>query len=85
MKADQITKLVLAGGGDRARQVLKKLSLKDRLPLLAELVPLAKVEPKLLEFLRANFVIEIGALAQSAWDVEAAEKLYNKTLYSVVK
>lgn len=79
MRADQLTHLVLAGGQDRARQVLKKLSLAERLPALRDMIPNARVEPKLLAFLRDNFMVETCALAQSGWDVAAAEKLYNQT------
>jgi len=79
MQARQLETLIIAGGMDRARQLLKKLSLRDRLPLLAELVPTARVEQKIFVFLRDHFMVEVTALSQCEWNVEKAEELYNKT------
>lgn len=77
MRANQLTHLVLAGGQDRARQVLKKLSLSERLPLLRDMIPNARVNLTMRAFLREHFLIESYALAKSNWDVVAAEKFYN--------
>jgi hypothetical protein len=77
MKAQQINNLIGIGAASRARQYLKKLSLKDRLPTLHELIPYVNASPANLKFFQENFAQELGALIAAGYDYEKAEKLYN--------
>jgi hypothetical protein len=77
MRAPEIHSLISAGASDRARQYLKKLSLRDRLPVLHDLIPYVNQTPRNLRFFRDNFSQEIGALISSNYNYEEAEKLYN--------
>jgi hypothetical protein len=61
----------------QVRQHLKKLSLKDRLPVLHDLIPYVNETPRNLKFFRENFSQEIGALISANYDYEKAEKIYN--------
>jgi hypothetical protein len=77
MRANEIHSLINMGAGDRVRQYLKKLSLKDRLPALHDLIPYVDQTPGNLKFFRDHFSVEIGALISAKYDYEKAEKLYN--------
>ena len=77
MRAQEIHALINMGAGDRVRQYLKKLSLKDRLPALHDLIPYVDQTPQNLKFFRDHFAQEIGALISAKYDYEKAEKLYN--------
>ncbi len=77
MRAQQIHALINMGAGDRVRKYLKKLSLKDRLPLLHDLIPYVKDTPENMKFFREHFSQEIGALIAAQYDYEKAEKIYN--------
>jgi hypothetical protein len=77
MRANEIHALINIGAGDRVRQYLKKLSLKDRLPALHDLIPYVDQTPGNLKFFRDHFSVEIGALISAKYDYEKAEKLYN--------
>lgn len=77
MRAQEIHALINMGAGDRVRQYLKKLSLKDRLPALHDLIPYVDNTPGNLKFFRDHFSVEIGALISAKYDYEKAEKLYN--------
>ena len=77
MRAQEASALVNMGAGDRVRQYLKRLSLKERLPLLHDLIPYVDSTPKSLKFFRDHFSQEIGALISAGYDYEKAEKLYN--------
>lgn len=77
MRAWEASALVNMGAGDRVRQHLKRLSLKDRLPLLHDLIPYVDSTPLSLKFFRDNFAQEIGALVSAGYDYEKAESLYN--------
>jgi hypothetical protein len=77
MRANEIHTLINMGAGDRVRQYLKKLSLKDRLPALHDLIPYVDQTPGNLKFFRDHFSVEIGALISAKYDYEKAEKLYN--------
>jgi hypothetical protein len=77
MRANEIHALINMGAGDRVRQYLKKLSLKDRLPVLHDLIPYVDQTPGNLKFFRDHFSVEIGALISAKYDYEKAEKLYN--------
>jgi hypothetical protein len=78
MQAFELNNLINIGATDKVRAHLKKLSLKDRLPLLRELIPYVKETPTHLKFFHENFANEIGALIQAGMDYAAAEELYNR-------
>lgn len=77
MRAPQIHALINMGAGNTVRQYLKKLSLKDRLPALHDLIPYVDQTPENLKFFRDHFSQEIGALISAKYDYVKAEKLYN--------
>lgn len=77
MRAEQVTHLIAAGALQRVRQHYKRMSLKDRLPALHDLIPYVNDTPENLKFFREHFSQEIGALIAAAYDYEKAEKLYN--------
>lgn len=77
MRAQEASALVNMGAESRVRQHLKRLSLKDRLPLLHDLIPYVDQTPKSLKFFKENFSQEIGALIVAKYDYEKAEKIYN--------
>jgi hypothetical protein len=77
MRAQEASALVNMGAESRVRQYLKRLSLKERLPLLHDLIPYVDSTPGSLKFFRDNFSQEIGALISAKYDYEKAEKLYN--------
>ena len=77
MRAQEASALVNMGAGGKVRQHLKRLSLKERLPLLHDLIPYVDTTPQSLKFFRDNFSQEIGALISAKYDYEKAEKLYN--------
>ena len=77
MKAQKIVQLIQLGAHDRVRAGLKRLALKDRLPVLHECIPYIQDTSANLKFFRDNFSQEIGALIQSEYDYAKAEKLYN--------
>ncbi len=77
MRAQQISHMIGVGAKQQVRHDLKRLSLKDRLPLLHDLIPYVNQTPENLEFFRDNFSQEIGALIAAQYDYEKAEKLYN--------
>lgn len=77
MRAFEINNLLQAGAQQRVRQHLKKLSLRDRLPVLHECIPYVQATPATLKFFQENFAQEIGALISANYDYEKAESLYN--------
>jgi hypothetical protein len=77
MRAQEASALVNMGAESRVRQYLKRLSLKERLPLLHDLIPYVDSTPMSLKFFRDNFSQEIGALISAKYDYEKAERLYN--------
>jgi hypothetical protein len=77
MTAIEIHRLIQAGAQLKVRQYLKKLSLKDRIPLLHECMPWVAETPANLKFFRDNFAQEFGALSAAAFDYVRAEEIYN--------
>lgn len=77
MKAHEIINLLEAGAQQRVRQSLKRLSLKERLPILHECVPYVDATPATLKFFRDSFAQEIGSLIAAEYDYAKAELLYN--------
>jgi hypothetical protein len=77
MKVNQINLLIAIGATDRVRAHIKRLALKDRLPLLHDLVPYVNSTPSNLRFFQENFAQEIGALISAGYDYAKAEVLYN--------
>lgn len=77
MTAHQLNHLLQIGASDRVRAHLKKLSLRDRLPVLHDLIPYINDSAGNLKFFHENFAREIGALISSGYDYVQAEKLYN--------
>ncbi len=77
MRAPQIVHLINAGATGQVRQYFKKLSLKDRLPELHNVIPYLSDTPANLKFFREHFSQEIGALIAAGYDYEKAEKIYN--------
>ena len=77
MTAIEIIRLVRVGAQDKARLSLKKLSLRDRLPLLHDCMPYVTESPANLKFFRDNFAQEFGALNVAQFDYERAEEVYN--------
>ncbi len=77
MTAIEIHRLIQVGAQLKVRQFLKKLSLKERLPLLHDCIPWVNETPANLKFFKEHFSQEIGALSSAAWDYERAEKIYN--------
>jgi hypothetical protein len=78
MQAFELNNLINIGATHKVRAHLKKLSLKDRLPLLHELIPYVSTTSTHLKFFHENFANEIGALIQAGMDYTAAEDLYNR-------
>lgn len=76
MQAHQIINLIRCEATSAARQRLKRLSLKERLPVLHECAAHIATTPENLSFFRDNFAVEIGALLATGYDYAAAEKLY---------
>jgi len=79
MTANQLNNLLQIGASDKVRAHLKKLSLRDRLPVLHDLIPYVNDTPGNLKFFHENFAREIGALISSGYDYPKAEKMYNFT------
>jgi hypothetical protein len=77
MRAQEASALVNIGAEAKVRQYLKRLSLKERLPLLHDLIPYIEGNPKNIKFFRDNFSQEIGSLIAASYDYEKAEKIYN--------
>lgn len=77
MRAQEASALVNMGAESRVRQYLKRLSLKERLPLLHDLIPYVDQTPQSLKFFKENFSQEIGALIVANYDYEKAEKIYH--------
>jgi hypothetical protein len=77
MRADKAINLIKVGAQDTVRQYLKRLSLRDRLPVLHEMVPYVNDTPENLKFFRNHFSQEIGALIAAEYDYTRAEKIYN--------
>lgn len=77
MRAQQASALVNMGAGDQVRHHLKRLSLKERLPLLHDIIPYIDKTPQCLKFFREHFSKEIGSLIAASYDYEKAEKIYN--------
>lgn len=77
MRAEKLINLIGVGAQDTARQYLKRLSLKERLPVLHLCIPYVKDTPENLKFFQQNFAQEIGALIAAKYDYEKAEKIYN--------
>ena len=76
MTAFELNNLIGLGALDKVRSSLKRLSLKERLPLLVELIPYVNSTPAHLKFFRDHFANEIGALIQAGMDLDRAERLY---------
>lgn len=77
MKAFELNNLLRVGAQAKVRQHLKKLSIKDRMPLLHELIPYVGDSPSNLKFFKENFSQEIGALIAADYDYDKADLLYN--------
>ena len=77
MTANQLNNLLQIGASDRVRAHLKKLSLRDRLPALHDLIPYVNDTPSNLKFFHENFAREIGALITADYDYKKAESMYN--------
>jgi|APFre7841882793_1041355.scaffolds.fasta_scaffold00067_31 hypothetical protein len=76
MRALEISNLLQIGATDRVRKYLKKLSLKDRLPVLQECIPYVNATKGTLDFFHKNFAKEIGAIIAADYDFKKAELLY---------
>jgi hypothetical protein len=85
MTAYQLNNLIKIGAADRVRAYLKKLSLKERLPLLHELIPYIKDSQLSIKFFHENFSQEIGALIKGNYDYIGAEKIYNQAKRQVTR
>jgi len=77
MKAQEIINLVKLGAELQARTYLKKLTIRERMKALHDLIPYVKIHPKCLSFFHRNFAVEIGALISAGYDCDHAEQLYN--------
>lgn len=77
MRAEKLINLIGVGAQDTARQYLKRLSLKERLPVLHQCIPYVTSSGESLQFFQKNFAQEIGALIAAKYDYERAERLYN--------
>ena len=77
MTAIEIIGLVRVGAQDKARLKIKKLSLKERLPLLHQCMPYIPENPATMKFFKENFSQEIGAMSAAGYDYVRAEQIYN--------
>lgn len=77
MNVSKVNQLIAVGATDRVRAYLKRLALKERLPVLHECIPYVNATPSNLRFFQENFANEIGALIQADYDYARAERLYN--------
>lgn len=77
MTAIEIHRLIQVGAQLKVRQYLKKLSIKDRLPLLHDCMPWVTETQANLKFFKDNFSQEFGALSKAAFDYVRAEEIYN--------
>jgi hypothetical protein len=77
MRVQQMVHLINQDAPLQVRQYLKRLSLKERLPVLHDLIPYVNETPKNLKFFREHFSQEIGSLISAKYDYEKAEKIYN--------
>ena len=59
------------------RLKIKKLSLKERLPLLHQCMPYIPENPVTMKFFKENFSQEIGAMSAAGYDYVRAEQIYN--------
>lgn len=73
--------LIEIGAKDRARLYLKKLALKERLPLLHECFPYIN-SPKRIEFFGDHFKADLVALSETGFNYVDAERLYRELLRS---
>lgn len=73
----EINHLLQVGAEQRVRQNLKRLSLRDRLPVLHHCIPYVNETAATLKFFQENFAQEIGALIAANYDYVKAEQLYN--------
>lgn len=81
MKAAQILNLIEIGAKDRARLYLKKLALKQRLPLLHSCFPIT-VNAARIQFFQEHFAAELVALWEAGFDYGKAEVRYRELLRS---
>ena len=72
----RITQLIEAGATHKVRAYLKRLALKERLPVLHDCIPYVNTTPTNLRFFQENFAQEIGALISEGYDYTKAEALY---------
>jgi hypothetical protein len=85
MKAFEISNLIKVGGAARARAYIKRLALKERLPLLHDCMPYINDSERSLTFFRDNFAQEIGAMVSADYDYVKAEEIYNRAKASEKK
>jgi hypothetical protein len=85
MQAFEISNLIKVGASSRARAYLKRLALKERLPLLHDCIPYVNESEVSLKFFRDNFTQEIGALVSAGYDYARAEVFYNAAKISEKK
>lgn len=85
MKAFEISNLIRVGAVVKVRSYLKRLALKERLPLLRDCMPYVSDSDVHLKFFRDNFAQEIGALVSADYDYEKAEQIYNSAKASEKK
>jgi len=72
----RITQLIEVGATSRVRAYLKRLALKERLPVLHDCIPYVATTLANLRFFQENFAQEIGALISAGYDYTKAESLY---------
>lgn len=77
MQANQISLLLEVGAQDRVRLYLKKLALKERLPLLHACFPYINTPAK-VRFLQDHFAVEVVSLVACGQDYAAAEGQYRQ-------
>jgi len=77
MTSQRCLNLINHGAHNLVRSNLKKLSLKDRLPILEECIPHISVSAENIFFFREHFSQEIGAIMMAKGDLAKAEQLYN--------
>ena len=85
MKAFEISNLIRVGAVAKVRAYIKRLALKERLPLLHDCIPYINDSAEHLRFFQENFAQEIGALITAGYDYTKAESLYNSAKVSEKK
>jgi len=78
MNAAQIKSLINAVSSSSVRQKLMKMSIKDRIPAIADLWPYIKADKQVKAFIAENFKKEAGALIVAKMDEDKAVELFKQ-------